>query len=402
MIRADRLEAEATLRGREIVCFSNDWSGDPLSKTHLMKILARENRILWINSIANRTPRASASDLRRMVRKLVDAAQGMTEPLPNLHVLGPLALPAFGPAGRAINRMVLRRQILRAMRRLGFRHPISWSFLPAAAPLAGTLGEELVVYHCVDEFSAFTGTPEAIAALEADLLRRADLVIVSADRLAERKRRWNGNLHVVRHGVDHRHFARALDPALPVAAELLRLPRPILGFFGLLADWVDLDLIRAVAERFPHGSVVLLGKAEVSLRPLADLPNLHHFGRRPYEELPSWCKGFDVALLPFRENELAASSNPLKVREYLAAGLPVVATPVPEVVRLGLCGIASGPTAFADAVAEALVEPGPSVARSASVAAESWEARVEEIRAAVAHTYRLRAARRAAPRAAAG
>ena len=110
---------------------------------------------------------------------------------------------------------------------------------------------------------------------------------------------------------------------------------------------------------------------------------MHLFGRRPYEALPGWCKGFDVALLPFVENELAASSNPLKVREYLAAGLPVVATPVPEVERLGLCRIASGEVEFAAAVREALREPGCSQARSDAVAHESWEARVEELRHAV-------------------
>jgi hypothetical protein len=154
------LDAATALRGRDIVCFSNDWNGDPLSKTHLMKILARENRILWVNSVGNRRPTASARDLRRIVEKLRDVARGITEPWPNIHVLGPLAVPAYGELGRALNRRILRAQSLAAMRKLHFTRPISWSFLPASAPVSGTLGEELVVYHCVDEFSKFTGTPE--------------------------------------------------------------------------------------------------------------------------------------------------------------------------------------------------------------------------------------------------
>jgi len=393
VIHPRHLEAARALRGRDIVVFSNDWDGDPLSKTHIMKILARDNRILWVNSVANRRPQASAADARRIAKKLADVARGITEPHPNLYVLGPLAIPAFGPIARRINRLIFRQQILVAMRKLGFRNPISWSFLPASAPVSGTLGEDLVVYHCVDEFSLFSGTPAEIKAMEEELARRADVVIVSAEKLAASKRAWNENLHVVRHGVDHRHFAKALDPFTVVPHELAALPRPVIGFFGLIADWVDLELIRAVADAFPHGSVVLLGKATAPLDALRGAHNVHHFGRRPYEELPAWCKGFDVALMPFVENELAANSNPLKVREYLAAGLPVVSTPVPEVERIGLCRIASGPQAFVEAVREALRDPGPSRARSAAVAHESWEAKVDEIRQAIFATYERRGGR---------
>lgn len=386
MIHPDHLEATRALRGRDLVVFSNDWDGDPLSKSHLMKILARENRILWVNSVANRRPRASSSDLRRIVHKLRDVGRGLRQPLPNLWVLGPLAVPAFGSLGRTVNRVVLRQQILAAMRRLRFRDVISWSFLPASAPVSGTLGESMVVYHCVDEFTGFTGTPREIGEMEEELARRADLFVVASERLAERKRHWNENLHVVLHGVDHRHFVRALDEETPIPRELQGLPRPIIGFYGLIADWVDLRLIRAVADAHPHGSVVLVGKVDTSLEALEGAPNVHLLGRRPYEELPGFCKGFDVALMPFVDNELAASSNPLKVREYLAAGLPVVSTPVPEVQRLGLCRIASGPEAFVREVQAALADPGSRRARSDAVASASWEARVEELRAAVAAT----------------
>lgn len=384
MIHPAHLEAAHTLRGRDIVCFSNDWDGDPLSKTHIMSILARDNRILWVNSLANRRPQASVSDIRRIGKKLKDATRGLVEVLPNLHVLGPVAVPSFGPMARRFNRMVFRRQVLRAMKKLHFQRPISWSFLPSSAPVSGTLGEELVVYHCVDEFSQFTGTPAEIAEMEAELAARSHVVIVSADKLAETKRKLNPNCHVVRHGVDHRHFAKALDPETPVPELLQRLPRPIIGFFGLIADWVDLDLVRGVADAFPEGSVVLVGKASTPLSALAGASNVHLVGRRPYEELPSWCKGWDVALMPFVENELAANSNPLKVREYLAAGLPVVSTPVPEVSRLGLCRIASGRDAFVAEVRKALEDPGPSKARSQAIAHESWEARVDEIRQVIA------------------
>jgi len=351
-----------------------------------MRGLARDNRVLWVDSVGNRVPRASARDLRRLLAKATAWAKGVREVEPNLFELSPLCLPLFGPAARRVNRDLLRVQVRAAMAWLGFGWPISWTFLPGAAPVAGHLGESLVLYHCVDDFSAFTGAPaQAIGELEADLCRRADLVIVSAEKLLRERLVHNPETVLVRHGVDHAHFVKALDPATTVAAEVAQLPKPVLGFFGLLADWVDMDLLAHVAGRFPTGSLVLLGAATGDVSALRRLPNVHLLGRRPYASLPSFAKGFDVALLPFRINALTLAANPLKVREYLAAGLPVVSTAVPEVEALGLCRIARTPDAFVQEIEAALHDgAGPSAARSATVAAESWDARLDEIRAQVA------------------
>jgi hypothetical protein len=382
------------LSGRDIVCFSNDWDGDPLSKTHIMRILARENRVLWVNSLGNRSPRATASDARRAWKKVRDAARGLSEPEPNLHVLAPLYVPAYGSAGvRAVNRALLRFQVLAAMRRLTMRRPISWSFLPSAASVAGTLGEALVVYHVVDEFSAFSDASPHVAELERRLLARADLVIASSERLLAAKREVNPRAVLVRHGVDHAHFARALDPGLPVPEALANLPRPVIGFFGLVADWIDLPLVRKVAGAYPQASVVLLGKVTTSLAPLEGAPNVHLLGRRPYAELPAWCRGFDVALTPFRRNELSLAANPLKAREYVAAGLPNVCTDLPELRQIPGCTVTRSDEEFIAAVGEALRAGGPDPARSALVRGEGWEARVDEIRAHVASVERRPRAR---------
>jgi glycosyltransferase involved in cell wall biosynthesis len=368
------------LTGRDIVCFSNDWDGDPLSKTHLMRILARRNRVLWVNSLGNRAPRATTADAARVWKKLRDAARGVVEVEPNLHVLAPLYVPAYGSERvRALNGAVVRLQVRAAMRRLGMRRPISWSFLPSAAPVAGTLREALVVYHVVDEFSAFSDASPHVAALERRLLARADLVIASSEPLLAAKRKLNPRTVLVRHGVDHAHFARALDPALPVPEDLARLPRPVIGFFGLVADWIDLELVRAVADANPAASVVLLGKVITSTRALDGAPNVHLLGRRPYAALPAYCRGFDVALTPFRTNALARAANPLKAREYVAAGLPNVCTDLPELRAAPGCTVARSREAFVAEVARALGAGGPDPARSALVRAESWDAKAEEI-----------------------
>src|SRR5215472_9563929 len=115
-----------------MLCFSHDWSGDPLSKTHLMRLLARDNRVLWVNSIGYRAPSVSKADMGRVFRKLRAAIRPISEPEPNIFVLNPLAIPAYGrPAIRQLNRQILRVQVRRAMRRLGFRKPINWIFNPA-------------------------------------------------------------------------------------------------------------------------------------------------------------------------------------------------------------------------------------------------------------------------------
>jgi glycosyltransferase involved in cell wall biosynthesis len=371
------------LTGRDMLCFSHDWNGDPLSKTHLMKLLARENRVLWVNSIGYRAPTASAADLGRAWRKLKAAAAPMHEPMPNLHVLSPLAVPAWGsPAVRAFNRKFLRWQVRRAMSKLRFRRPINWVFNPAAAVLAGQLGEDRLIYYCVDEYTAFSGVPsESLIAMERDLCRRADLVIVSAERLFRSKGPYNPRTVLVRHGVDYDHFRRALDQQTPVPAEVRDLPRPVIGYFGLMSpDWVDVPLLEAVARHFAHGSLVLIGKVAMDLSPLTRLPNVHVLGRKPYEALPGYCKGFDLAVIPFPVSEVTLSANPLKAREYLAAGLPVVSTPIPEVEVLDQCGIGRTPAEFIRRIEDALHRSGPDPERSESMRSERWAARLDEVR----------------------
>ncbi|MEX2139916.1 MAG: glycosyltransferase [Pirellulales bacterium] len=370
------------LHGRDIICFSHDWTGDPLSRTHLMRLLARDNRILWVNSIGSRAPKLSKADARRAFRKLTAAAQPMREVEQNIFVINPLMIPAYGSKliGR-LNRRLLAWQVARAARRLNFSRPINWTSNPAAAVVAGAFNEEQLIYHCVDENSAFSGvSADAIASLENQLLRKADLVVVTAERLYQSKSKISHRTILIRHGVDHEHFRRALDPDLAVPSDVASLRRPILGFFGLIADWVDTELLAKVASRFPQASLVLLGKATTDVGSLQALSNVRLLGRKPYEELPAYCKAFDVGLMPFRINELTLNANPLKVREYLAAGLEVVSTAIPEVAVLDHCHVAVDSNQFLASLDRVLKHPAPRRTVSDSVRGESWEARLNEIR----------------------
>ncbi len=383
------------LRGRDILCFSHDWTGDPLSKTHLMRVLSKDNRILWINAIANRMPTASGKDISRIFKKLKSFTEPVREVEKNIFVLNPLAIPAYGTeAVRKFNQKFLLRQVKKAMRKLNFEQPVNMVFNPAAGLLAGKLDEEKLIYYCVDEYTAFTGAASGLREIEEDLFRKSDLVIVSAEKLFESKKKFNENTHIIRHGTDWRHFRKALDNETEIPAEIKDLPKPVIGFHGLLADWVDFELIKKTAGHFNNGSIVLIGKiavdAERKIKILDGISNIHFIGRKPYQELPNYCKGFDVALNPFAINELTLAANPLKVREYLAAGLPVVSTDIPEVRILKHCLIGENHADFIEKIEYALANPKSKEEISDSIRQESWDAKVDELRTIMAKSEKVK------------
>jgi glycosyltransferase involved in cell wall biosynthesis len=372
------------IRNQSIICFAHDWGGDPTSKTHIMRILSEKNRILWVDSIGMRRPTMSGRDVRRLVAKLRQISRGLVRVTANLHVASPFVLPLPGvPGVDRLNATLLTASLRYFARRAGLARPIVWTFLPTMVGLLGRLGESRLVYHCVDEYSAFAGVPrEAVRRMEAELVRRADVVLASSETLAEARRRVNPRTYFVSHGVDVAHFSRAVDPELAPPADAAGLARPVIGFFGLIAEWIDLELVGAIARRRPQWTVLMLGKATVDTTALRALPNVRLLGQKPYATLPAYCRAFDVGLIPFRIDELTVRANPLKLREYLAAGLPVVSTDLPEVRKYsGLVRLAAGPEGFVSAIEAALADRTESAdrARVAAMQSESWEARVEEI-----------------------
>jgi glycosyltransferase involved in cell wall biosynthesis len=374
-----------TLRGRDILCFSHDWTGDPLSKTHLMRVLSRDNRILWINAIANRMPTTSSKDLSRIYKKLKSFTEPIKEVEPNIFVMNPLAIPAYGSnAVVSFNQKFLVSQVKGAMKKLGMKNVVNMVFNPAAGMIAGKLGETEQIYYCVDEYTAFTGVTDGLRVIEEDLFRKSDLVVVSAEKLLTDKKRFNKNTFLIRHGTDWRHFRTALDENTKIPDEIANLPKPIIGFHGLLADWVDFELIKKTAAHFKNGSVVLIGKiavdAEQKIKMLDNIPNIHFLGRKPYAELPAYCKGFDVSLNPFEISELTLAANPLKVREYLAAGLQVVSTDIPEVRILKDCLVGENHDDFIAKIEFALNNPKSKEEISDNISHESWDAKVDELR----------------------
>ncbi len=374
-----------------IIAFAKDWHEDPTSNHHVLRELARSRRVVWLNSIATRTPSlASGRDLGKITRKLREFAKGPINVENDLWVYTPLALPfPHSVAARTLNRQILRATIRLLRLRLKIEEFQLWTFLPNVGDYVGTLGERSSVYYCVDEWSMFGYLDRAqTVAAERTLLEKVDAVFAINSALAEAKRAVNPATFEAPHGVDHAAFAKALDPATIVPPDLDALPHPRLGFYGTLRDWVDFELLAHVARARPTWQIVLLGQELCDTSAIADLPNVHLLGQKPHHELPAYCKGFDVGIIPYRIDERMKFVNPLKLREYLSAGLPVVSTPVPEVRRYPkLAEIAATPDDFIAACERALASSTERAVRSAAMTTETWAARVATVEATLAKIF---------------
>jgi glycosyltransferase involved in cell wall biosynthesis len=376
------------LQSHNIICFSNDWDQDQLSKHHIMGCLARHNRILWINSIGLRTPTVNGKDIAKIGVKLRSFFKGLHRVQDNLYVMSPLAIPFHGSdlSGK-INRTLLLAQVGYYQKKLGLENPILWSFLPNVESMFGSLGEKLSLYYITDDFTQFSGHPaKTIDKMESCLIDKCDVVIASAKRLAEKKSRKGKDITVVGHGVNHKHFAQALSLSTrDWPADIKGIKHPIIGFYGEINDWLDLEMLAEAARIRPEWSFVLLGRIAVevgNIRFLSELPNVHYVGQKSFWELPAFCAAFDVALIPMKLNELTLNVNPLKLREYLAAGLPVVSAPLPEVLAYGdVVKFATTADELIAAADEWLKKNRKGLAPilSQRVANESWDAKVEEI-----------------------
>jgi glycosyltransferase involved in cell wall biosynthesis len=270
--------------------------------------------------------------------------------------------------------------------------PLLWYYTPMALPYARHVEAGLVAYDCMDELSAFRGAPPELLDLETELLRRADVVFTGGSSLYRAKRDRHPNVYEVPSSVDAAHFGRARRP-LPEPADQRGLRRPRLGFFGVIDERMDLDLLAGIAELRPDWEVVLLGPV-VKIDPSA-LPvraNLHYLGLKGYETLPDYLAHWDVAIMPFARNEATRFISPTKTPEYLAAGLPVVSTAIEDVVRpygeQGLVRIATDPAHFVRCAEAAMTREGRSDAWLERVdrhlAGTSWDRTWARTEAAIA------------------
>ncbi|HLZ65322.1 MAG TPA: glycosyltransferase [Aliidongia sp.] len=367
----------------DLIVFGEDWGRHPSSTQHLVKRLAADRRVVWVNSIGLRRPRLGLADLKRAVGKLLAAFRGhgrgggpTPEPTPAaLSVVAPLAVPWPGnPLAGRINRWLVGRQVRRVMAARGIVRPALWASLPTAVDLLGAFGERATIYYCGDDFAHLAGVDHGpVTRLEAKLAARADRILAASPALAAKFPA--AKTLMLPHGADVALFA---TPA-PRADDLPE--GPVAGFYGSLSSWLDQDLLAEAARRLPHWTFLMIGEVRVPVERLRARPNIRLVGPRPHAALPGYAQHWQASLLPFLDNAQIRASNPLKLREYLATGRPVVSTPFPALdAYADLVAIAPDAAGFAAAIDQAPHEPEALRAeRSARVRSETWEARAAQV-----------------------
>lgn len=382
-------------RPADLITFAEDWGRWPTSSQHLIRCLAADRRVLYVNSLGLRRPRLNASDAGRAAQKVLAAIRlgktakpkdggnqqdsRATTP-PNLDVYSPMAVS--WPSSKLafnFNRKVLGRQLRHELAVRKFDRPILWTSLPSALPVIGTLNERAMVYYCCDDFGSLVGVDhEPIMAMERKIVERADIIFATSDVLADRMP--NARTILIPHGTDWDHFAapqpRALD--LPTADK-------IAGFYGSIDDRLNLKMLVESAERLPDWEFVLIGSVTTDTSILNGHRNIHLLGPRPYSALPSYVQHWQVSMILYTFDEQVRAGNPLKLREYLAAGTPIATIEVPALKDyLGLLSICKSPSGYASAILEAAADTARNEDRRTSVRYESWQARATVISEALA------------------
>jgi len=375
------------LSGIDIVCIAPvDWEPIWNRSQQLMSRFPDTNRILYLEPPATLL---SAIKDRGLWFKWGRWLAGPRPVKKNIRLYSPPVVLPFGNVFPLINRINQRWLLFftrRIMRRLGFAGPLVWTYLPNSLELARGLDPLAIVYDCVDEHSEFSGliNKEVVLSMERELLAHSDLVFTTAEGLFKGKKPYAKNIYLLPNAADVDHFFLTDREETPVPGDIAGLPGPVLGFIGVIHDWIDLDLIEHVAVARPGWSVAMIGPLGpgVNADRLKELPNVYFFGRRDKGELPGYLKAFDVCLNAFRLNELTDRVNPLKIYEYLASGRPVVSVDMPGVREFGdVIEIAGDYDGFVRAVERALErESGELKKRRLEVAARhSWQVRVEFI-----------------------
>ncbi len=335
--QTDAEHAPAPLKGEQIVILSHQrWNTHVTAVQNTAVRLARHNHILFIEPPDSLGWLLHEPPARAAMAWILDPLERKSRNLYVYHT-PPLFLP-----GQARARWVARSvtatyefMVRSAMSRVGFTRPIFWIYQFNTVWLLQAMRARFSVYECAEEWAANESLPhvqEYIRRVDEEMCRHADVVFVPSHDMLRRKAAYNAQTHIGPWGVDLSLYSRARLPGTPIPEDVRDLPRPIIGIVGMFdGRRLHIELLRTLAMRHPDWSIVLVGRCMPNLdtEPLRAVPNIHLFGMKPVEELPGYCKAFDVCMLPYHVLEFTRSIMPLKLVEYLATGKPVVTTPLP-------------------------------------------------------------------------
>jgi glycosyltransferase involved in cell wall biosynthesis len=365
-------------KGKQLIVFGEDWGVFPSSTQYLISGLLKSGwEIIWINSIGMRKPAFEWFYIRRLGKKLYQYLFGKTQrsriSLPeNLVVIHPMIIPLSDvPIVEKINRFILKKQLAQTVKKKRFINPVIWTSLPTALPYLTLWGNGPIVYFCGDDFSVLGTLPRPdLLAVEKQLSDRAALIFVVSDALS--KKMPTHKTCYIDQGVDldffKRQYPRPKD--LPEG-------KPIAGYFGSISDfWLDLDLLYQCASTLPHWNFVLLGPNTADLSRFKKLNNFFYLGfKKSFQDVPAYPAHWDASLMPFNKSQLTEAFNPLKLKEYLCCGKPIVSVDLPAMASSGdYVYIAKNAEDFIQGIEFSLNDKGHAL-RQNSVRNDSWDSR---------------------------
>jgi len=366
-----------------LLVFGEDWGAHPSSTQHIIRRLMPDHPVVWVNSIGLRRPKLNFQDVTRVLAKVKSVFRSRpTKPSSQDHVVGlstvisPLVIPVpRNKLERTINSFLLGPKVRKALKEASKGKPIFWTSLPTAIDLTNCSENQAVVYYCGDDFSGLAGVDHSeVAQAEKRLVERADLILASSERLVAKFP--PAKTVYIPHGVDTKLFSTSMAPPADLPKE-----RPVAGFYGSISDWLDVSLMNQVVTALPNWEFVFIGSVQTDIAALSHQPNVSFLGPRDHHSLPGYAQNWTVSLLPFKNNAQIRACNPLKLREYLSAGTPIVSTDFPALDGYrDLLTVADTADDFVHALIKSVSEPSHlKRQRQNRVAHESWDQRAQQI-----------------------
>ncbi|OUR61531.1 hypothetical protein A9Q74_08665 [Colwellia sp. 39_35_sub15_T18] len=315
-------------KNRPLIVFGEDWGAHPSSTQHIMKVLGKSRSVIWLNSIGLRKPKLTMHDFTRLFNKVKKFIvnkpmnKNFNEEGNKQLIINPLVIPcADSWLSLKLNKIILKWQLKLACKKLAITNPIIWTSLPTSVDYLELIGKTSCVYYCGDDFNSLAGVDhQFVSQKEKELVEKSRYIFTASETLLNKFPRFKSVN--IPHGVNFSLFSDQVECApcdLPQG-------KPIAGFYGSISTWLDQDLLVQTIKKLPDWHFVFIGKVDCNVDKLKPFSNVFFLGSRPHNDLPQYIQNWNVAILPFVNNKQIQMCNPLKLREYLASGTPIVTT----------------------------------------------------------------------------